>query len=59
MANQNHHRLKIFAKQLILKKSIKFMLLLLMTYGPTGVLGKVIRLLSSKWLINVLAKRLT
>ncbi|GAB1439081.1 hypothetical protein MASR2M36_18430 [Providencia sp.] len=59
MANQNNHRLKIFAKRLMLKKGIKLILLLLMTYGPAGIVGKFIKLLSSKWVINMLTKRLT
>lgn len=59
MANQNNHRLKTFAKRLMLKKGIKLILLLLMTYGPAGIVGKLIKLLSSKWVINMLTKRLT
>lgn len=59
MSNQTNPRLKKFTKQLILKRGVKFILLLLMTYGPAGVIGKIIKLLSSKWLINALIKRLT
>ncbi|MEX0424155.1 hypothetical protein KDV38_10515 [Providencia rettgeri] len=59
MANNVRYRIKKFAKQLLLRKGIRLAAVLLMTYGPAGVIGKLIKLLTSKWLLNVLIKRLT
>lgn len=59
MAKNIPYRLKRIAKQLIMKKGIRLIVVLLMTYGPAGVVGKIIKLLTSKWLINALVKRLT
>ncbi|HHE6468160.1 TPA: hypothetical protein ACPFI9_004365 [Providencia rettgeri] len=59
MANNVRYRIKKFAKKLVLQKGIRIAAVLLMTYGPAGVVGKIIKLLTSKWLLNVLIKRLT
>ncbi|MRF66294.1 hypothetical protein GIJ48_07235 [Escherichia coli] len=58
MANNVRYRIKKFAKKLLLRKGIRLAAVLLMTYGPAGFIGKLIKLLTSKWLLNVLIKRL-
>ncbi|EMI5489548.1 hypothetical protein REJ26_000612 [Providencia stuartii] len=40
-------------------KVLKVVVTLAMTYGPGGVIGKVIKIVGSKWVISYLTKRLT
>ncbi|EPL9571194.1 hypothetical protein MMK73_004842 [Providencia rettgeri] len=54
-----HQRIKKYAKQRILAKAFKLFFVFLLTYGPAGLVGRVIKLLSSKWIINLLIKRLS
>lgn len=59
MTKISQQRIKKYAKQRILAKVFKIVFVFLLTYGPAGILGKIINLLSSKWIINLLIKRLS
>ncbi|MBN4865207.1 MULTISPECIES: hypothetical protein [Providencia] len=59
MPNILHQQIKKYAKQRILAKAFKLLFVFLLTYGPAGLVGRVIKLLSSKWIINLLIKRLS
>ncbi|MFD1091738.1 hypothetical protein [Providencia vermicola] len=59
MPNIPHQQIKKYAKQRILAKAFKLLFVFLLTYGPAGLVGRVIKLLSSKWIINRLIKRLS
>ncbi len=59
MANNVLYRIKKFAKKRLLQKGIRLAVVLLISYSPTGAVGRIIKLLTSKWLLNVLIKRLT
>lgn len=59
MANNVLYRIKKFAKKRLLQKGIRLAIVLLISYSPAGAVGRIIKLLTSKWLLNVLIKRLT
>lgn len=59
MPNIPDQQIKKYAKQRILAKAFKLLFVFLLTYGPAGLVGRVIKLLSSKWIINLLIKRLS
>ncbi|AXH61826.1 hypothetical protein CYG50_07255 [Providencia huaxiensis] len=59
MANNVLYRIKKFAKKRLLQKGIRLAVVLLISYSPAGAVGRIIKLLTSKWLLNVLIKRLT
>ncbi|MGG4662358.1 hypothetical protein [Providencia vermicola] len=59
MPNIPHQQIKKYVKQRILAKAFKLLFVFLLTYGPAGLVGRVIKLLSSKWIINLLIKRLS
>lgn len=59
MAKIAHQKLKKYVKQRILSKALKMLFVFLLAYGPAGIVGRVIKLLSSKWVVNLLLKRLT
>lgn len=46
-------------KAVIKNKGLKLVLALLVTYGPGGVLGKLLKIISSKWVINLVTKKIT
>ncbi|QCJ70388.1 hypothetical protein C9446_11295 [Providencia heimbachae] len=52
-------RLKRQAKKMAVNKGLKILLTLLITYGPGGIFAKLIKILSSKWLLSYLTKRIT
>lgn len=58
MANNVLYRIKKFAKKRLLQKGIRLAAVLLISYSPAGIIGRIIKLLTSKWLLNVLIKRL-
>ncbi|WP_369311395.1 hypothetical protein [Providencia rettgeri] len=59
MSKVLHQHIKKYAKQLLLAKAFKIFLVFLLNYGPAGIVARVIKLLSSKWIINLLIKRLS
>lgn len=59
MANNVLYRIKKFVKKRLLQKGIRLAAVLLISYSPAGIIGRIIKLLTSKWLLNVLIKRLT
>lgn len=52
------NKLKRHTKKIVVSKSLKWLLTLLITYGPGGIFGKMLKLIGSKWLLNRLTKRM-
>lgn len=45
-------------EKIVISKSLKWVLTLLITYGPGGIFGKILKIIGSKWLLNRLTKRM-
>lgn len=52
------NKLKQHTKKIVISKSLKWVLTLLITYGPGGIFGKILKIIGSKWLLNRLTKRM-
>ncbi|HBO25109.1 MAG TPA: hypothetical protein DD649_19810 [Providencia sp.] len=53
-----NNKLKQHTKKIVISKSLKWVLTLLITYGPGGIFGKILKIIGSKWLLNRLTKRM-
>ncbi|MBO0223097.1 hypothetical protein J0689_27840, partial [Vibrio parahaemolyticus] len=51
-------KLKQQAKKQALSKGLKIVATLAITYGPGGILGKILKIVGSKWVIGYLTKRI-
>ena len=52
-------KLKTTIKNKGINKGLKIILALLITYGPGGVLGKLLKIIGSKWVIHFVTKKIT
>lgn len=52
------HKLKQRAKKQAISKGLTIAVTLAMTYGPGGIIGKLLKIAGSKWVIGYFTKRI-
>lgn len=52
------HKLKQLAKKQAISKGLTIAVTLAMTYGPGGIIGKLLKIAGSKWVIGYFTKRI-
>ncbi|MEQ4620091.1 hypothetical protein ABN056_02430 [Providencia vermicola] len=51
-------KLKRQAKKQAISKGLKIIVTLAITYGPGGIIGKILKIVGSKWVIGCFTKRM-